>query len=189
MNIRELLRKFRGKYKGEHARDTRREVVYVAEKCGHLTKREGPIKAYDVTMEMPLNERGTVNYCLECIGKMTIRCAWCGKPIFIGDPVTLFTPVSGYNMPDYAVLQSTAPLRYVGCLRCSPTIACRAGFWLPGDDGKGYVFEVPCPLDVVLNAKEPSSLMVNDVTDINEALHPDLVPLNYPEKKAEQDSV
>jgi len=69
-------------------------VPYTASGCGHKTKRAGDINVFDhtVTIQMPLNEDKGLDWCLECIGKMAIRCAWCGEPILIGHPVTLYSP-------------------------------------------------------------------------------------------------
>lgn len=120
---------------------------YTASKCGHRTKRTGPVSAYEhiITMRMPRNDGGTMDYCLDCIGKMTIRCAWCDTPIFISSPVTLYTPRDDFQVPEYAVVYGEKPLQLVGCLgwNCAESGADHAGFWLPGEDGTGCVQRVP----------------------------------------------
>jgi hypothetical protein len=49
---------------------------------------------------------------------MTITCPWCGKPILIGDYVTLYTPSDpNFKIPEGAVVYSENPLQLVGCQR------------------------------------------------------------------------
>ncbi|HNV96929.1 MAG TPA: hypothetical protein PKL13_01260 [bacterium] len=60
-----------------------------------------------------------VPYCHKCLEKMTIRCAWCGNPIFIGDLITLQNPKETFKIPDYAVKNKDFPGDYVGCHRLS----------------------------------------------------------------------
>jgi hypothetical protein len=119
---------------------------------------------------MPLNKDGSVDYCLDCIGKMAIHCAWCGNPIFIADAVTLYTPNDkNFRIPDQAVVHSRDPLQLVGCLgwNCAMSGADRAGFWVPGDNGKGKVHRVPSPLEIALGTGK--EVIVSDVTDMAEA--------------------
>jgi len=154
---------------------------YVATKCGHRTKRSGRVSAFGciITTQMPKNESGSVDYCLDCIGTMAIRCAWCGSPIFIGDPITLYTPRDNFHLPEHAVIYSNKPLQLVGCLgwNCAETGADRAGFWFPGEDGKDRVERVSTFFETILGAKEPSVMIVENSSDINEALNPSLVSL------------
>jgi hypothetical protein len=125
---------------------------YKATKCGHHTKQRGPVQAFGqtATIRMPKNKDGSVDYCLACIGEMMIRCAWCGKPIFIGEPITLYTPRGDFQVPEHAVVYNNDPLQLVGCLRwdCAESGVDRAGFWLPGDDCNGRVYRVPTPIEV-----------------------------------------
>jgi len=75
-----------------------------------------------------------LEYCHKCLGEMSIRCAWCGEVIFIGDPITLYSPVKkDHKLPDYAVLYNKEENQYVGCLGwdCAQTGGDRAGFWVP----------------------------------------------------------
>ena len=110
---------------------------YAATKCGHRTKRTGNITAFGQTImvSMPKNKQGSVDHCLECIGKMAIRCAWCENPIFISEPITLYSPGpsagffsseepsdiqkarehNDFAIPDYAVAYREDPLTLVGC--------------------------------------------------------------------------
>lgn len=133
----------------------RRTPRYIATKCGHPTKQRGTVSAFEhtITTQMPQNEYGSVDYCLECIGKMAIKCAWCGNPIFIGDPVTLYTPQGDFKIPEYAVINNEKPLQLVGCLRwnCADTGADRAGSWLPNNDDKGYVHRIPTAYERILS--------------------------------------
>lgn len=156
-------------------------IRFTAEICGHRTRRIGPVHAFGrmAVTEMPINQNGSVDYCLDCIGNMAIRCAWCEDPIFIGNPITLYVPLPGFKIPDHAVIYTAEPPRLVGCLGwdCAETGADRAGFWLPGDDGKGRVLRIPTVLEIMLSAKEPSALIIRDLGDIREAKSPVLIPL------------
>lgn len=155
---------------------------YMATICGHHTKRTGKISAFGhtVTTKMPINEEGSVDYCLDCIAKMAIRCAWCGHPIFIGRPITLYSPISdNFKIPEHAVVYEREPLQLVGCLRwdCAETGADRAGFWMPGEDGKGCVERVPTVYEMVLATKGSSAIHISNTGDITEARNPNIVPL------------
>jgi hypothetical protein len=160
---------------------------YKAVKCGHRTKRSGSVLAFGrtITTKMPKNDNGSVDYCLDCIGKMAIRCAWCGDPIFIGDPITLYTPRGDFQVPEHAVVHNKEPLQLVGCLgwNCADTGADRADFWLPGENGKGRVQRVPTAYEAILGAKEPSMLIVGDLGDMKEAVNPTLIPLESQKAK------
>ena len=160
---------------------------YTATKCGRRTKRSGSVSAFGCTtiIKMPKNESGSVDYCLDCIGKMTIQCAWCGNPIFIGDPITLYEPRDNFKVPEYAVVYNKGPLQLVGCLgwNCANTGADRAGFWLPGEDGKGRVERVPTVYEALLGAKGPSMMIVGDLGDMKEAMNPPLIPLESQKAK------
>lgn len=179
---------------------------YAAQKCGHRTKRSGPVSAFGrtITTKMPMNKNGSVDYCLDCIGKMAIRCAWCGDQIFIGNPITLYSPGprTGFFsseepseaqrarkqddlvVPDGAVVYHENPLTLVGCLgwNCADTGADRAGFWLPDENGKGRVHRVQTAYEAILGADEPS-MIVGDTHDTKEALNPTLIPLESQKEK------
>jgi hypothetical protein len=160
---------------------------YKAVKCGHRTKRSGPVSAFGctITTKMPKNDGGSVDYCLDCIGKMTIKCAWCSDPIFIGNPITLYTPRGEFQVPEHAVVYNKEPLQLVGCLgwNCADTGADRSGFWLPGEDGKGRVQRMPTAYEAILGAKEPSMMIVGDLSDMKEAVNPTLIPLESQKAK------
>lgn len=114
-----------------------------ATQCGHRTKHAGGVSAFGKTvwLQPPKNDSGSTDYCLECIGKMTIRCAWCGEPIFVGEPITLFAPVDVFDVPEHAVLHRAGTSEFVGCLRfnCAESGALLAGFWHFGAHGQGSV--------------------------------------------------
>jgi len=145
--------------------------------CGHFTPLEGTVKAFGETRNFRLGSvEEKVPYCIQCLKKMIIRCAWCGKPIFPADPITLYMPRESYNIPSYAIFYSEKPVRLVGCLRwnCADTGADRAGFWLP----PGVIFRAlsPAELALIKSLKEKeekvlsSVVVVNDVSSIEEAL-------------------
>lgn len=137
--------------------------------CGHRTRAKGEVTAFGVTIrtEMPRNDSNGFDYCLDCIAAMAIRCAWCAKPVFIGDPVTLYSPSAPWVFSEYAVIYSDEPLRVVGCLRwdCADTGASRAGFWLPTEDGRGRVHRVPSLFELALRG---GGVLVSDLGDPTE---------------------
>lgn len=154
--------------------------------CGHATKIKGKVSAFgaSITTRMPLRNDGTTDYCLKCIAKMAVRCGWCGEPIFIGDPVTLYSPRSvekfnagwkedlpftlvvdeatGLKLPETAVVyQPTEGRKFptiVGCGRtsCADTGADYAGIWLPNTFGKGYAQRIKTPYEHLLGVEEGS---------------------------------
>lgn len=143
---------------------------YQAKKCGHKTKRLGWLRSGEVTEVcfMPLNEEGTVDYCFHCLNKMTIPCGWCGEPILIGDPVTLFAmPDDGIRKPHRgAVIYCTHPFPLlIGCFtkKCGIRMPDIAGYWIPGDDGKGMVLRVKTPLEQMLHNLAPAVQVVENL--------------------------
>ena len=117
--------------------------------CGHQTQVRGLLRSFDEvrSLRVPLN-RGQAAYCIDCLGKMTIRCAWCGHSIFVGDPITLYAAgeegpgrIARSDATAYREDEQDEYGRYIGCLRmgCAETSADRSGFWLP----PGRVHRVP----------------------------------------------
>ncbi len=139
--------------------------TYTANICGHPTKKTGRITPFSetLTMSMPLVENGNPDYCLDCISKMSIHCAWCAHPIYIGKPVTLYAPQEHFLLPEHAVRYRDDPRCFVGCLRrdCSDGGIDRAGFWMP----PGKVHRVPSPLEMVLMSGK--TVITNDLGDPN----------------------
>lgn len=64
---------------------------------------------------------------------MAIRCAWCGKPIFVGDFITLYSPSEEFEIPDWAVIYHQEPLQLIGCQRtdCADSGSDYCGCWIP----------------------------------------------------------
>lgn len=118
-------------------------VRYTATVCGHKTRRIGDIDVFGEKrlIKMSRNEDGSVRYCLDCIGKMSIRCGWCGEPIIVGEMVTLYIASKEYKLPPHAVFYDVEKRTVVGCERmnCAGTGSCYVGRWLPGDDGTADV--------------------------------------------------
>jgi hypothetical protein len=111
---------------------------FSAMRCGHTTKRKGKVFAFgeERTLQIPKNEEGGVDHCLHCLAGMSTRCAWCGRPIFIGDPITLRAPEDPEYKPpyhEYKVFYCKKPYKLVGCLRngCAESESDKAGFWHP----------------------------------------------------------
>jgi hypothetical protein len=95
---------------------------------------------------------------------MAIRCAWCGNVIFIGDPITLYTPAKkDFSIPEYAKIYTDKPLRIVGCLRwdCAETGADRAGFWMP----PGKVHRMPTAFEKLMSNDGKGIIICENLTD------------------------
>ncbi len=126
-----------------------------AKKCGHKTKLKDKVTAFGETeiLGMVPHKDGTVDYCHKCLKKMAIRCAWCGEPIFIGEFVTLYTPINKkFKAPECAVKYSENPLQFVGCCRgnCAETGADYRGRWMPpGKVDRFLSLTERCVADVV----------------------------------------
>ncbi|MFZ2072640.1 MAG: hypothetical protein WAV10_03100 [Minisyncoccia bacterium] len=108
--------------------------TYLA-KCGHETKEIDIVSAFGEKTEtkVPI-KNGEIEYCHKCLDKMAIRCAWCGRPIFVGDPITLYSPTDkNFKIPEYAVVYNKDPLQLVGCPRmdCAESGCDYAGRWVP----------------------------------------------------------
>lgn len=134
--------------------------------CGHLTRKKDTVTAFGkiIECEIPLHN-GFAEYCHACLAKMAIRCAWCGEPIFIGDPITLYSPNSkDVEMPKYAVPYENGT--FVGCLRwnCADSGADRSGFWMPPDE----VYRVLSPMEQCLRSGDV--VVVGDLSDVSQAV-------------------
>jgi len=146
-----LFYKFFGKY-------------YIATKCGHKTKK---VEKVDVFGEIFFLLVYKTYYCADCLAKMSIRCAWCGQSIKVGDAITLNTPIhKSFKIHDYAVKYSEDPLLLVGCLRweCADGGLDRAGFW----EIPGKVARVLSPLEMMMATDD--CVIVNNLTDPNRAI-------------------
>lgn len=140
--------------------------TYTANVCGHRTKKTGRFVSYGegCITSMPLSENGNPDYCIDCIGKMSIKCAWCEGSIHIGDPVTLYAPQESFKVPEHAVRYHNDPKCLVGCLRwnCAETGGDRAGFWVP----PGKVARVPSPIEMLMaGGSEGNAVVVHDLSD------------------------
>ncbi len=95
--------------------------TYIANVCGHETHQEhnGRVRDKALTMGVPLAHNGEPDFCVACVTDMSIRCARCGKPIVVGDIVTLHVPAVDFEVPDFAVWHQLDEKRQalVGCLR------------------------------------------------------------------------
>jgi len=136
--------------------------------CGHKTFEKATITAFGSSCKtkIPIINNKT-DYCHRCLEKMAIRCAWCGKTIFIGDPITLYSlKDKSYKMPGYAVFYDKEYNSYIGCLRwdCAQTGADRAGFWYP----PGRVIRVPSILEMAMQKSKMAC--INNLNDVEEAV-------------------
>jgi len=130
----------------------------------------------ETIMKMPLTENGNPDYCLKCIGEMSIKCAWCGNPITIGSPITLHTPQKDYEVPEYAVRYTEGGSNaLVGCLgwNCAYTGADMCGRWMP----PGKVERMPSPLELCMASG--GVVIVGDTHDPSTiSVHPRRAKLN-----------
>lgn len=134
-------------------------------KCSHSTKRIDRVSAFGQTTRTTIiPKKGEApDFCHRCLEKMAICCAWCGKVIFIADPVTLYTPRDkSYQPKEHFKKYKDNPLQYVGCLKmnCAQTGADRAGFWMP----PGQVLLVLSPIEQAFLQKSP--VIVADLHDM-----------------------
>ena len=136
--------------------------------CGHMCRWKTRLV---IDGEPGLFTRKDCNYCAQCFAKAAIKCAWCGKSIVPGSPITLYLPKEGASVPGHAVPykeMSTKDGRhaYVGCLRweCADTGADRAGFWVM----PGKVRRVLSVFEQVMLTNDV--IIVGDVSDPAEAV-------------------
>ena len=152
-----------------------RAKTYVSTYSGTKTKGCGYVSAFGESRFLILSEnaQGTVSFTVREIQDSTIRCAWCGKPIFARDGITLLTPMreipgttewhglpkreripkAEANLKEYAVVYNEDPLQLVGCTRdtcCDLMDQC--GMWIPDPDnpGKGKVHRMPSAVELLL---------------------------------------
>ena len=90
--------------------------TYVANKCKHSTKLHGLINdgQKNIIWKLSLADNKNPDYCLNCVEKMSILCAWCNQPITFGSLITLYKYDDRTFIPKHAVYHHEA---VVGCLR------------------------------------------------------------------------
>lgn len=135
--------------------------------CGHKTKLVNKIYAFGSSVKTRIKpNNGKVEYCHECLQNMAIQCGWCDGAIFIGDPITLYSPNNKDYIPQKsAIIYNHNPLTIVGCLRmnCADTGADRAGFWMP----PGGVKRVPTAFEMIIGqAKEGNKSPSVNIPDL-----------------------
>lgn len=111
-------------------------------KCGHMTAFIGEMSAFGRRSVYEIKKQEEIEYCIACLERMAICCAWCGETIFIGDPITLYiTDNKNFTGHPFSVLYNEETGERVGCLKwdCADSGADRAGFWIPGKDRRGKV--------------------------------------------------
>lgn len=138
-------------------------------KCGHPAKRSDRVSAFGHSQETIIfPESGQApDFCHRCLEKMAIRCAWCGGTIFIGDPITLYSPSqSDYRPQENSAKHSDNPLQYVGCLGmdCAQSGSDRSGFWVP----PGRVHRVMSPLEIAMTTGR--AIIVGDLGNMRRGI-------------------
>lgn len=121
-----------------------RKVVAV---CGHKTRPWTMLDSGEESRSLwiPTDVHGRPQCCHACLAKMTIRCVSCGRPIFVGDGVTLSLPLVGRpagSLPLFAATpyrpegdRPDPDGRYLGCVRptCLAPGMSALGTWvIPG---------------------------------------------------------
>ncbi len=122
--------------------------VYILAKCGHETKIIDTVRAFgEKTKTEVLLVKGETEYCHKCLEKMAIRCAWCGRAIFIGDFITLYSSDGTYKLPADAVVYDKKQ-QLVGCQRttCADSGADYGGKWMP----PGIVQRRPSAIEIAI---------------------------------------
>jgi hypothetical protein len=126
--------------------------------------------------------KADIQCCAGCFLRLGISCAWCGHPIMLGDPITLYQPKDGLeHMPNSATYEGA----WVGCMRmgCADTGADRAGFWVADEKfEKGMVKRVPTAFEMMgtmlAMGKQPTMIIIPDLFE-----QPDLPPVSPPPQK------
>lgn len=135
--------------------------------CGHQTTKRGLTtnkQGETFYIRMPAQEDGSYEYCLSCIGEMSITCCECGKSIDIGDPVTLVSYDKQDSVSKHATVHTEGGRNsYVCCLRrdCGDPIF-RSGFWMP----PGKVQRMASPFELCLSSGKP--VIISDLGDPND---------------------
>lgn len=107
--------------------------------CNHLTPIKESVTVFGETrkLELIINSDDTTAYCHHCLAKMAIQCAWCGRLIYICDPVTLYHQDKIHQLSKTTTKINSNIINdvetYTGCLRddCADSLLDRAGFWYP----------------------------------------------------------
>lgn len=133
--------------------------------CGHKAKWKTYIIAHKGNEGVYTIDKKKPEYCPECFVRAQISCAWCEKPIMPGEPITLYTPKIGTEIPKHAVIYKKNPEpQLVGCLRwdCAATGADRAGFWVM----PGKVRRVLSPIELLIATN--NVVITQDLSDTKE---------------------
>ncbi|MBI5765687.1 hypothetical protein HZA71_00475 [Candidatus Falkowbacteria bacterium] len=94
-----------------------RPIKTYGKKCGdRMFVRNGKFKVRALGKTMVYSPgRTDIEYCPACLAKMVIQCIWCKKPIFPGNPISVFTAVGKHKIPDQAYILTGKPLQAISC--------------------------------------------------------------------------
>jgi hypothetical protein len=115
---------------------------YLSKKCGHKTKRWGIVSGgrwQKAIIELPMNEDGSCDFCLSCIGHMTRRCGVCAGPIFIGEQISWSLKRSAFKRAVNPKISFLNPDLTLYHCECSEKGSCQSDrkFFVPDELGKG----------------------------------------------------
>lgn len=124
--------------------------------CGHEARMKDRISAFGESCESKiLIVDGKIEYCHRCLEKMAIKCAWCGKVIFVGMPITLYCAKEDFILPESAVWFNEELRQPIGCGQCAELgPADWMGYWVP----PGRVYRVISPTEFVISSNQSVQL-------------------------------
>ncbi len=138
--------------------------------CGHVAKRKTLVVHEGESNVFVLPQ--SHEFCPDCWPKQAIKCAWCGEPIYLGDPVTLYSPNnSNFVVPAHAMVYQQKPLQLVGCMGwdCALSGMDRAGFYVaPGKIQRVQTGMEQMLLRIAGGNNEP--LVISDISDPRQAV-------------------
>lgn len=87
--------------------------------CGHKTKDPARLSfaGWKSGLVSLPRQQEKIYYCSSCLERMTVLCAWCCRPIFVGEAVTAYQPLENFEPPLLAQVYEKDSTRLIGCSR------------------------------------------------------------------------